>query len=308
MKPIYKLLVTSFLVLTPVLSGCVQEKEAENGGTTGEKMSFTTVLISDAPSDNFSHINVTFSQVKIHKYGNDNDSGWIIFDMESKTIDLIYLHKNNLSEEVGVQNISVGNYSRLWIVVYSATGVLKETGEEIIFDVPSGDLKIQQPFKIQEGDTTIDVELDLDKSVLYVPQGGVYTLTPQLGKMEINYDEDKDDDTDSEIQNLNDISVEEANNLIQNNVENNDFIIIDIRTPEEFESGHIEKSIMIDYYSNTFKDDLDKLDKSKTYLIYCRTGRRTGLTLDLMEELGFSEVYNMLGGITQWQAEGYPII
>jgi rhodanese-related sulfurtransferase len=308
MKPINKLLVTSFLVITLVLSGCVQEEETKNGGSTSEQMSFTTVLISDAPSDNFSHINVTFSQVKIHKYGNDNDSGWIIFDMEPKTIDMIYLHENNLSEELGVKNISVGNYSNLWIVVNSATGVLKETGEEITFDVPSGDLKIQQSFEIQEGNTTIDVELDLGRSVLYVPQGGVYTLIPQLVKMEINYDEGKDDDKESEIQILNDISVEEANVLIQNNVENNDFIIIDIRTPEEFESGHIEKSIMIDYYSNTYKDDLDKLDKSKTYLIYCRTGRRTGLTLDLMEELGFSEVYNMLGGITQWQAEGYTII
>jgi rhodanese-related sulfurtransferase len=65
---------------------------------------------------------------------------------------------------------------------------------------------------------------------------------------------------------------------------------------------------MIDYYSDTFKNELDKLDKNKTYLIYCRTGRRTGLTLDIMEEPGFIEVYNMLGGITQWQAKGYPVI
>ena len=67
MKNIYKLLVTGFLAITLILSGCVQEKETENGETTGGEMSFTTVLISDAPSDNFSHINVTFSQVKIHK-------------------------------------------------------------------------------------------------------------------------------------------------------------------------------------------------------------------------------------------------
>lgn len=208
MKTIYKLLIAGFLVLMLVLSGCVQEEETENGdkengetengGSTDTQMSFTTVLISDAPSDNFSHINVTFSQVKIHKYGDDNDSGWIIFDMDPKTIDMIYLHENNLSEELGVKNISVGNYSKLWIVVDSATGVLKDTGEEIIFDVPSGDLKIQQSFEIKKGNTTIDVELDLDRSVLYVPQGGVYKLRPQLGKMKINYHEDKENEEGNE--------------------------------------------------------------------------------------------------------------
>jgi hypothetical protein len=190
MRAIYKLLVAGFLGITLALSGCVQE--TENGDITGAEMSFTTVLISDAPSDNFSHINVTFSQIKIHKTGDDNDSGWILFDMEPKTIDMIYLHENNLSEELGVKNLTVGNYSKLWIVVDGATGVLKETGENITFDVPSGDLKIQQSFEIKEGNTTIDVELDLDRSVLYVPQGGVYKLLPQLGKMAINYDEDRE--------------------------------------------------------------------------------------------------------------------
>ena len=64
---------------------------------------------------------------------------------------------------------------------------------------------------------------------------------------------------------------------------------------------------MIDFYSNTFEMELDKLDKNNSYLIYCRTGRRTGLTIDIMKDLGFFEVYNMLGGITQWIDQGYPV-
>jgi hypothetical protein len=95
-------------------------------------------------------------------------------------------------------NLTTGNYTKLWIVVDSAIGILKETGEEITFDIPSGDLKIQQSFDIKEGNTAIDVELDLDRSVLYVPQGGVYKLRPQLGKLKIDYDKDKDDDKDDE--------------------------------------------------------------------------------------------------------------
>ncbi len=64
---------------------------------------------------------------------------------------------------------------------------------------------------------------------------------------------------------------------------------------------------MIDYHTDNFKNEIDKLNKNKTYLIYCWTGRCTDLTLDIMEELGFIEVYNMLGEITQWQAKEYPI-
>jgi hypothetical protein len=194
MKTKFKTLIIGFLVITLVLSGCVQEEDTENSGSTTEQMSFTTVLISDAPSDNFSHINVTFSQVKIHRSGDENKSGWILFDMEPKTIDMIYLHENNLSEELGVKNLTAGSYTKLWIVVNSATGVLKDTGEEITFDVPSGDLKIQQSFEIKEGNTTIDVEIDLDRSILYVPQGGVYKLRPQLGKIKIKYDEEEEEE------------------------------------------------------------------------------------------------------------------
>jgi hypothetical protein len=201
MKTKFKTLIIGFLVIMLVLSGCVQEEVTDNGetenggtendGTTTEQMSFTTVLISDDPSDNFSHINITFSQVKIHRSGDENESGWILFDMEPKTIDMIYLHENNLNEELGVKNLTAGKYTKLWIVVDKATGVLKETGEEITFDVPSGDLKIQQSFEIKEGNTTIDVEIDLDRSILYVPQGGVYKLRPQLGKIKIKYDEEE---------------------------------------------------------------------------------------------------------------------
>ncbi len=158
--------------------------------------SFTTVLISDAPSDDFNYINVTFSQVKIHKQGDDNDSGWILFDTENSTVDLIYLHEQNLSEALGVQNLSVGNYSKLWIVVDGATGVLKETGENITFDVPSGDLKIQQSFVIDEGNTTIDVEIDLERSVLYVSQSGVYKLLPVISSVNVENEDDDDEDED----------------------------------------------------------------------------------------------------------------
>ena len=51
-----------------------------------------------------------------------------------------------------------------------------------------------------------------------------------------------------------------------------------------------------------------ELDKEGSYLIYCRTGRRTAESLKIMRELGFAEVYNMSGGITDWNTKGYPVV
>jgi len=104
---------------------------------------------------------------------------------------------------------------------------------------------------------------------------------------------------------IEDITPKEALALIQANKGNPNFIIIDVRTPEEYRTEHIEGAINIDY-SEAFKTKIANLDKTKTYLIYCRTGHRSGITLKMMQELGFRRVYNMIGGIIQWREEGYP--
>ncbi|MFC2063113.1 rhodanese-like domain-containing protein [Chloroflexota bacterium] len=105
-----------------------------------------------------------------------------------------------------------------------------------------------------------------------------------------------------------DISAEEAFNLIQDNEGNSDFIIMDVRTPEEFADGHIENAINLDFYSESFKAELSKLDRNKTYLVYCRTGNRSSSTIDIMSELGFKEVYHLDVGIVGWLDKGLPTI
>jgi len=80
-----------------------------------------------------------------------------------------------------------------------------------------------------------------------------------------------------------------------------------VRTPEEFAGGHIADAINIDSYASTFRDELSKLDRNKTYLIYCHSGARSGEALDIMEELDFQEAYSISGGITAWQAAGLPV-
>jgi len=105
---------------------------------------------------------------------------------------------------------------------------------------------------------------------------------------------------------IEDITPQEAFTLIQENQDNPEFVIIDVRTPNEFAEGHIENAINVDFRSETFRDELSKLDKSKIYFIYCRIGGRSGSALNIMKELNFREAYNMLGGINVWKSEGLP--
>jgi rhodanese-related sulfurtransferase len=112
--------------------------------------------------------------------------------------------------------------------------------------------------------------------------------------------------TDAQI--FKDISVQEALELIEKNKTNPDFKILDVRTPEEFKAGHIENAVNLDFYSVSFKEELDKLDKENSYFIYCRTGNRSGQAMTIMESLSFKEVYNLSGGISDWITSGIPIV
>ncbi len=105
-----------------------------------------------------------------------------------------------------------------------------------------------------------------------------------------------------------DITTEKALNLIQENAGNPDFVIIDVRTPEEYNVGYIEGAVNIDFNSEDIREQLNALDKDKAYLIYCRSGRRSASARDIMSELGFKEVYNMSGGILEWESQGFPVV
>lgn len=76
-----------------------------------------------------------------------------------------------------------------------------------------------------------------------------------------------------------------------------DSIIIDVRTPEEFNAGHIDTSINVDFENPNFKSEIAKLDKDKTYFIYCRSGNRSGQALDIMKQEGINKIYDLQGGI-----------
>lgn len=103
------------------------------------------------------------------------------------------------------------------------------------------------------------------------------------------------------------INAGDANQLLADNSGSADFVILDIRTPQEFGSGRIAGSINIDFYESNFASELDKLDKDKTYFVYCNSGNRSGTAMGTMRDLGFTDVYDLDGGIQAWYGSGFDI-
>jgi phage shock protein E len=86
-----------------------------------------------------------------------------------------------------------------------------------------------------------------------------------------------------------------------------DLVILDIRTPEEFAAGHIAGAINIDYYAADFEARLGELDLEVPYVMYCNSGNRSSNALPLMDSIGFTEVYELDGGIQAWFSAGNPV-
>ena len=104
------------------------------------------------------------------------------------------------------------------------------------------------------------------------------------------------------------MSPKEAYDLVQSKKNTTNFVVLDVRTPEEFESGHVEGAININYNSENFVEELNKLDKTKSYLVYCRTGRRSSDTVSVMTKQGFGELYRIDGDISKWKSENFPVV
>ena len=104
-----------------------------------------------------------------------------------------------------------------------------------------------------------------------------------------------------------DIEPKEAFTIFEKHRNDPDYIPLDVRTPEEYEEGHIENSTFLNIKSKDFENELDKLDKNKKYFVYCRSGVRSNKGANLMKKHGFKEVYNIVGGIEKWKSNRLPI-
>lgn len=86
-----------------------------------------------------------------------------------------------------------------------------------------------------------------------------------------------------------------------------DTVVLDVRTPKEFEAGHIPGAINIDWNATAdFNKKIAALDKSKTYLVHCAVGGRSAKAGEKMAALKFNQVYNLVGGFNAWAKAGKP--
>jgi hypothetical protein len=140
-----------------------------------------SILVKDLPG-NFTHVNVTFSEVRIHQASDNessNQSGWHNLTVANGSIDLASLV--NFSELLASGNVGPGKYTQIRIVVEKVIGTMAD-GTIVTFKVPSGELKTTHPFNITAGmTTTLTVDIDLSHSMVHNSSGWMFK--PVLGSI-----------------------------------------------------------------------------------------------------------------------------
>ena len=91
-------------------------------------------------------------------------------------------------------------------------------------------------------------------------------------------------------------------------IQDTDYILVDVRTGEEYESGHIQDAVNFNFYSESFQNDILSLDKSASIVLYCRTQNRSTKTANYLKENGYKEITVLEGGITSWVKNGNDLV
>jgi len=135
------------------------------------------------------------------------------------------------------------------------------------------------------------------------PKKGSSPSTPPAKEAPAKVETKADDKTTTETK-IDHASAVEASALME---KDNEIVVLDIRTPEEYGTGHIPKSVNINFKSDSFADELKKLDPNKTYLVHCRSGGRSTSSLKVFSNLKFHHIIHLDGGMMDWGKEQLPV-
>ena len=102
--------------------------------------------------------------------------------------------------------------------------------------------------------------------------------------------------------------INEISDIQFTEIQDTDYILVDVRTAEEYESGHIQDAVNFDFYSESFQKDILTLDKSSSIILYCRTQNRSTKTANYLKENGYKEITVIEGGIKSWVKNGNDLV
>ncbi len=171
------IILAAVALLGPAFAGCV----TGDGGDGS-----ASFYVKDAPRDDFDHVNVTFSEVRVHYAGdggNESDEGeWITVVNESRTVDLLNFQDEGSRAFLGETNLTAGTYTQIRVIVDDAYGISADDGSRVDITVSSGTVKVVKSFDIAEGEETrVILDVDLDRS-LREQGNGQWRMTPVIGK------------------------------------------------------------------------------------------------------------------------------
>ncbi len=141
------------------------------------------------------------------------------------------------------------------------------------------------------------------KKVLSLILAGLTTVTFACSNLENHEAETINQELVQQEKQINkDVNVNEFSELLSTKKGQ----VLDVRTPEEWAEGTIDAAIKVNFYDKNFNTEISKLDKTKPVYVYCKSGGRSGKTASQLKTMGFSKIYNLIGGITAWNDAGKP--
>lgn len=100
------------------------------------------------------------------------------------------------------------------------------------------------------------------------------------------------------------ITVKEMDSLVQLGTVQ----LIDVRTPKEYDAGHIKGAININFYDKNFGQQIEEVDKSQPIAVYCGSGVRSAKCASMMKKAGFTKIFDLDGGISEWKYNRKPLV
>ena len=144
-------------------------------------------------------------------------------------------------------------------------------------------------------------------AALCVAAYSVQAMLPRIAPDIVRAAQQTAGQVDGHVAGWRNVTPQEAATVMGQRANDEAFMVLDVRTPGEFSEGHLQGARNIDFTSPEFRDRVRSLNRNRTYLVYCRSGNRSGKALEVFRELGFTSILHMDGGTLAWNAAGLPL-